>query len=175
VRSQTLGRLAKAATIGPLPRSASLTQWRQGAQRSLRRHDRGLRAGRVAAHPLTLCFVLPADRDPMPHTSGRSGGGWEVTRRSQLRPRLGLVHHRQTSPDPTHRRPVRLGARCIRHGPLRSRGMGPPEPGSGMAPTGCGSVGTGGTGGTGGGKAGWSHASDATGQEEPPRGLQRYN
>ena len=31
VRSRTLGHLAKAATIGPLPGSASLTQWRQGA------------------------------------------------------------------------------------------------------------------------------------------------
>jgi hypothetical protein len=45
---------------------------------------------------------------------------------------------------------------------------GSPEPGSGMAPTGCGSVGT---GGTGGGEAGWTHASDEAGQEEPPRGL----
>ena len=46
--------------------------------------------------------------------------------------------------------------------------VGSPEPGSGMAPAGCGLVGTGGTGGD---EAGWSHASDAAGQEEPPRAM----
>jgi WXXGXW repeat (2 copies) len=45
---------------------------------------------------------------------------------------------------------------------------GSPEPWSGMAPAGCGSVGTGGTGGC---EAGWSHASDAAGHEEPPRAI----
>jgi hypothetical protein len=67
------------------------------------------------------------------------------------------------------RRPVRLGARCIRHGPLHSRGMGPRSLGQGMAPARCGSA------GTGGGEAGWSHASDAAGQEEPPRAILSYN
>ena len=55
------------------------------------------------------------------------------------------------------RRPVCLGARYIRGSALRSRGMGPRSSGSSMAPA--------------GGEAGWSHASDAAGQEEPPRGL----
>jgi hypothetical protein len=48
------GRAEKTVNIGPLPCSARLTQWRRGALGSLRRHDRGQRAGRVAAHPLTL-------------------------------------------------------------------------------------------------------------------------
>jgi hypothetical protein len=43
VRSGMLGRLAKATPIGPLPCSASLSQWRQGGLGSLGRHDRGLR------------------------------------------------------------------------------------------------------------------------------------
>jgi hypothetical protein len=46
----------------------------------------GQRAGRVAARSPTLCLFCPADRDPMPHTSGRSGRGWEgyPRRRSPL-------------------------------------------------------------------------------------------
>jgi hypothetical protein len=39
----TLGRPEKAATIGPLQCSGSLTQWRQGALGSLRGHDHAQR------------------------------------------------------------------------------------------------------------------------------------
>jgi hypothetical protein len=56
VRSGTLGRPEKAATIGPLQCSRRLVRRRRSALGSLRRRDRGQRAGRVAAHSLTLCL-----------------------------------------------------------------------------------------------------------------------
>jgi hypothetical protein len=56
VRSEILGRPEKAATIGPLQCSTRLVRRRRGTLGSLRRRDRGQRAGRVAAHSLTLCL-----------------------------------------------------------------------------------------------------------------------
>ena len=48
MRSGTLGRLAKAVTIGPLPYWASLTQWRQSGLGRLGRHDALLANGSLA-------------------------------------------------------------------------------------------------------------------------------
>ena len=56
MRSEILGRPEKAATIGPLQCSTRLVRRRRGTLGSLRRRDRGQRAGRVAAHSLTLCL-----------------------------------------------------------------------------------------------------------------------
>jgi hypothetical protein len=57
VRSGTLGHPEKAVTIGPLPNSTRLTQWRRCALGSVRRHDRGQRGDyspmqRVASRPV---------------------------------------------------------------------------------------------------------------------------
>jgi hypothetical protein len=66
------------------------------------------------------------------------------------------------------RRPVGSGCPVHTSPPPTFTPYGSPEPGSGMAPAGCGSLAI---GGTGGGEAGWSHASDAAGQEEPLKGI----
>jgi hypothetical protein len=66
------------------------------------RSDRG--TWTTAQRPLTdPCLFCRRDQNPMPHTSGRSGGGWEVTR-DAARPRLGQARHRQA---PTHRRSMK--------------------------------------------------------------------
>jgi hypothetical protein len=56
--------------------SRTLVQRRRGALGSLRRRGRGQRAGRVAAHPLTLCLFYRRIETQC-HNRERSGGGWE--------------------------------------------------------------------------------------------------
>ena len=61
--------------------------------------------GGARSRPFTdPVLVLPADRDPMPHTPGRSGRGWEGYPLDAAPPRLGRACHRQASLHPIHRR-----------------------------------------------------------------------
>jgi hypothetical protein len=82
VRSGTLGRLAKAATIGPSPCSARLTQWRRGALGSL--HDYAQRGRSTPMRSAAGCpvkgrgVIWPIDHWLRFSTSQRAGCGVAV-------------------------------------------------------------------------------------------------